>query len=56
MCTSHLWQRVVCNIVIAGTELTSVNMNNTVARESVWRDVIGQSWERSTGPMLKEVR
>lgn len=34
------------NDVIAGSELTVVNMNNTVVRESVWRGVTGEGWER----------
>lgn len=37
MFTSHLWQRVVGNDVRAGSELIAVNMNNTVARESVMK-------------------
>lgn len=39
MLTRHLWQFVVSNDVRAGSELTAVNMNNTVATESEWRDV-----------------
>lgn len=35
MLPSYLWQRVVGSNVIAGSELIAVNMNNTVARESV---------------------
>lgn len=37
MHTSHLWQRVVGNDVIAGSELTAVIMNSTVARECMER-------------------
>lgn len=34
------------NDVMARSELTAVNMNNTVVRASVWRAVTGESWER----------
>lgn len=42
------------NDVMAGSELTAVNMNNTVVRASVWYDVTGESWERSAELMLKK--